>query len=162
MGHSIMGQYHKFLPSFLILQQTLIFFLIYFPKYKGESMAHNKDLADKQRVSKLDREIIDKLHILRELIEANTKHLMSLMKNNVSTMEKLSTEEFTKTIQTNYKVWIENEKLLQKLWKFSGDEGYIRTWYFPACSCPKMDNDDAWPHGPYIKSKSCIIHGWEE
>jgi hypothetical protein len=25
-----------------------------------------------------------------------------------------------------------------------------------------MDNEDAWPHGPYIKSQPCIVHGWEE
>jgi hypothetical protein len=122
-------------------------------------MAHNKDLADKQGVPELHREVIDKLHILRYLIERNVKELMVSMKNKVSTED---SDEVVMLIQTNYTIWMDNEKLLQKLWKFKEDEGYIRTWNFPACSCPKMDNEDAWPYGPYIISQPCIIHGWEE
>jgi hypothetical protein len=140
---------------FFSLQQYFIFFPVYFSKYKGEYMAHNKDLADVQGVSELHRDVIDKLHTLRYLIENNVKELMISRKS-------VGSDKLEELIQTNYRIWMENEKLLQKLWKFKEDEGYIRTWNFPACSCPKMDNEDAWPYGPYIKSQSCIVHGWEE
>jgi hypothetical protein len=118
-------------------------------------MAHNVDLADKQGVPELHREVIDKLHTLRYLIDKNVKEIMVSRKN-------LSSDELAGLLQTNYTIWMDNEKLLQKLWKFKAEDRYIRTWNFPACSCPKMDNEDAWPHGPYIVNQSCIIHGWGE
>jgi hypothetical protein len=124
-------------------------------------MAHNKDLADKQGVSELHREVIDKLHTLRYLIESNVSELMISFEEE----EELSAEgsdRLVELIKNNYDIWLENEKLLQKLWNFNDDEGYIRTWNFPACSCPKMDNEEAWPYGPYIKSQPCMIHGWED
>lgn len=101
---------------------------------------HNPKLADKQDVSPLNRRVIDKLHILRELIE----HQQTLTED---------TEISTKL----YEQWVENEHLLQELWNFPVDDNYIRFWVYPTCRCPKMDNEDYWPHG-MITSEACKLH----
>ena len=107
-------------------------------------MSHNPRLADKQGLDTTTREIIDKLHLLRDYIEIEAGF------NN-------RTDQDQKDL---YNVWFENEKLLQKLWKFPDNEDYIKFWTFSGCSCPKMDNDDNYPYGRYIKVQDCILHGW--
>lgn len=104
---------------------------------------HNKELADKQGLDQTTRDVIDKLHLLRELLE--DKISLGNMKQE--------------DIIQNYKDWFDNEKLLQKLWKFPQNEDYIKFWNHPACSCPKMDNNDAYPTGWYTMSAACCIHG---
>lgn len=122
-------------------------------------MAHNKELADKQGVSDLNRAIIDKLHTLRYLIESNVEELMESMAEELSAE---GADHLVELIKNNYDIWMENDRLLQILWNFPQDDNYIRDWDFPACSCPKMDNDDAYPTGHYVRSQTCLIHGWEE
>ena len=114
-------------------------------------MAHNPTLADTQGVPEFDRKIIDKLHILRYLIEENVKELLQQKK----------TPERDEIIRKNYSEWFENERILQDLWKFPQDDNFIKFWAFPACTCPKMDNDDNFPAGRYVQTSSCIIHGWD-
>lgn len=109
---------------------------------------HNPKLADKQGLDEITREVIDKLHLLRDLIELSA--------------EKQS-EDFTEEdLKEHYKVWYENEKLLQKLWKFEENEDFIKFWNFPGCTCPKMDNNDNYPYGRYVTVQTCPIHGWEK
>ena len=50
---------------------------------------------------------------------------------------------------------------LQKAWGFSQDIKYHKFWDRPRCTCPKMDNDDAYPYGYYVISESCPLHGGE-
>ena len=57
-----------------------------------------------------------------------------------------------------YPLWMENEKTLQKLWGFEEDLNYIKTWYYPHCTCTVMDNDDAYPTGYYVYDTGCPIH----
>ena len=51
------------------------------------------------------------------------------------------------------------EFLLQDAWKFPRDANFHRFWETPHCSCPKMDNADAWPSGYYVKALDCPVHG---
>lgn len=51
------------------------------------------------------------------------------------------------------------EFLLQDAWKFPRDVNYHRFWEMPHCTCPKMDNDDAYPSGYYVRSLCCPAHG---
>lgn len=101
---------------------------------------HNPKLADKMNVTEVNRRVIDKLHILRELIE----HQQTLTED----------EEISKNL---YEQWVENERLLQELWNFSLEDNYIKFWHYPTCQCPKMDNDDWYPHG-MITSERCKLH----
>jgi len=49
---------------------------------------------------------------------------------------------------------------LQELWGFSKDKMFHRFWEYPKCTCPRLDNIDAYPHMRYI-SISCPLHGDE-
>ena len=58
-----------------------------------------------------------------------------------------------------YPSWLALEAALQRLWGFPEDVNWVKTWHYPHCTCPKMDNDDSYPHGYYTYSGSCPIHG---
>lgn len=74
-------------------------------------------------------------------------------------IEKTALQSDIKTAKILYPLWIENERTLQQLWQFKVDDKYIKTWWYPKCTCPKMDNDDAYPTGYYYVNTSCPIHG---
>lgn len=109
-------------------------------------MAHNPKLAEQQGLDETTREVIDKLHMLRSLLE-----LESNCRNTDITQKEL------------YNIWFDNEKLLQKLWNFEDNSNFIKFWNFPACTCDRarMDQEERYPYGPYIMFKDCPIHGWE-
>lgn len=50
------------------------------------------------------------------------------------------------------------EFLLQDAWKFPRNANFHRFWEMPHCTCPKMDNDDVYPSGYYVRNLSCPIH----
>lgn len=54
--------------------------------------------------------------------------------------------------------WYNIQTQLQAHWGFPLNENYHRWWNLPKCTCPKMDNDDAWPTGRYYMSSGCPIH----
>lgn len=55
--------------------------------------------------------------------------------------------------------WTANEFELQKLWGFPEDQQYHKFWKMQGCTCPKMDNEDAYPTGFYVNNGSCPLHG---
>lgn len=46
---------------------------------------------------------------------------------------------------------------LQILWNFKPDSVYHRSWDWPKCTCPKLDNMDAFPFMQYY-SGGCPLH----
>lgn len=52
----------------------------------------------------------------------------------------------------------DNEFELQRLWGFSENKDYHRFWDLSGCSCPVIDNEDAYPIGPYWYSGDCKLH----
>lgn len=48
---------------------------------------------------------------------------------------------------------------IQALWKFKKNKKYFRFWCLPKCTCPKDDNELAYPSGPYWTDLTCPIHG---
>lgn len=52
----------------------------------------------------------------------------------------------------------EVEFCLQEMWKFEKDAKFHRFWEYPKCTCPKMDNEDWYPHRQVI-SMDCPLHG---
>ena len=53
---------------------------------------------------------------------------------------------------------IENE--LQMMWGFEVNSLYHKFWMVPKCTCPKMDNEDWYPHKQVI-SGGCPVHQGE-
>ncbi len=117
----------------------------YIVQYKGEDIAViNSSLIKKNKISDTALEAIKAFHILKEA------HLEEL-KNGAAT-GKVRLRKIASNI-TNI------EFSLQKLWGFEPDKNYHRFWKLPQCTCPTMDNEDAYPTGYYVVNQNCILHG---
>lgn len=104
----------------------------------------NPNLVKKQGVEDKVADIVA-LHVKKlEIFE----EMKSLEVNNL-TIPKLK--------ELNIKaIYIEKE--LQYIWKFPYNEKFFKFWDTPHCSCPRMDNIDNYPKGPYFNSTNCPIH----
>ena len=110
----------------------------------------NEELAEERGISKEDREVIKKLHDERDSIFLSAEKIVATgYKKDTNLLKELFSD------------WLDIERSLQGMWKFEQDDKYIRFWDFPACSCPSLDNDDAYPTGYYTISGGCLIHGEE-
>jgi len=54
--------------------------------------------------------------------------------------------------------WTEIQFKLQEAWGFERNSKMHRFWDIPACECPKLDNDDAYPSGYYVIDENCKLH----
>lgn len=103
-------------------------------------MAANPWLVEKYKITAKGVLLINGLHLLRE-------RYASLFLDASKDMKE----------QYLY-LFDEIEFTLQDLWGFERDKKFHKFWELPGCECPKMDNDDAYPHGRYIYSLGCPIH----
>jgi hypothetical protein len=60
-------------------------------------------------------------------------------------------------IKILYKQLTDIEFELQTLWGFELNQIRHMSFLWPHCTCPKMDNRDAFPHVQYYSS-NCILH----
>jgi hypothetical protein len=104
-------------------------------------MVANKELAMKRGLSPDEISQIDTLHEQREslhlLMQDASLELLPLM------------DDVCRSIEFE----------LQDAWHFPRDMNYHRFWDRPRCTCPKIDNEDNWPHGYYTIVTSCPLHG---
>lgn len=112
----------------------------------------NEELADELGVPQAKRVAINEIHERRVNIFDSVRKMM---------MTGYKKEAHPQIFREMYDEWLELERDLQKLWGFEQDDSKIKFWNFPACSCPSMDNDDAYPYGFYSVSGGCMIHGNE-
>lgn len=113
-------------------------------KVYDEGVRLNERLILQQNLSESEVEQILRLHEYKLAIRAKMKALPSdspKIKDYAADLEQI-------------------EFLLQDAWKFKRDANFHRFWEVPHCSCPKMDNEDAYPSGYYVRSMTCPIHGW--
>lgn len=90
----------------------------------------------------------DTLKLIKSLHEAKYVVYKKIEKTNDSNELKELSKQLTN---------IEFE--LQKAWGFKEDINFHRFWTTPKCTCPKMDNEDNYPHGYYITNSECPLHG---
>jgi len=106
----------------------------------------NKELIKKQNLTKKDIANIKKLHVKKNKLFNNIKKWMN--KNDL------------KKIKESAKLIEELEFKLQDAWKFERNSKMHTHWlYNPACTCPKLDNEERFYTGQRIYSKDCIVHG---
>jgi len=65
---------------------------------------------------------------------------------------------YDRKLQPLFRLWKRQEFILQALWRFELDEKFHKDYLLPGCTCPKMDNDDAYPVQRWV-SADCIFHG---
>lgn len=108
--------------------------------YNGEPFAMmNKTLLDKQNAWG-NLEAIKHCHWLKYLIF----HIMAKTRD--------AAELYSLGLDIT-----EIEYELQRLWGFELDANYHRSWEYPKCECPKVDNQDNYPHRKIISS-GCPVH----
>ena len=54
--------------------------------------------------------------------------------------------------------WKELEIALQSAWGKEIDEKEFKFWAIPGCTCPKQENEHAYPNGAYITDPNCPLH----
>ena len=103
----------------------------------------NRHLLKKQGVEH-NRQVIIDLHVQKLYIYSQI----------LATNSKFELKEFANTLTTI-------EFKLQDAWGFPRCSYFHRFWETPKCLCPRMDNEDNYPHGYYTKMSDCPLHGWE-
>ena len=109
----------------------------------------NQELANELGVPEPIKTAINELHEQRDTIFESVEKMIKTGYKK---------EKHPEIFRELYEEWMELERELQKLWGFEQDDNKIKFWNFPACSCPTMDNDDAYPTGYYTMSGGCMIH----
>lgn len=110
--------------------------------YKNKSTHLNPVLISLQNLSEADVSLIKRLHMTRMEIECD--------------MENAPSEYILKGL---YSLWLNVQHLLQDAWKFERNDNFIRFWDVPRCTCPRLDNCDAYPSGYYVTNTGCPVHG---
>ena len=103
----------------------------------------NRHLLKKQGVEH-NRGLIISLHVQKLFVHSQIK----------VTDDKIKLKDMAATLT-------KIEFALQDAWSFPRDENFHRFWLTPKCLCPRMDNEDNYPHGYYTKMSDCPLHGWE-
>lgn len=106
-------------------------------------MAANPELVHRQGIDEEAVGNINHLHIIRKILHESL--------HNGNLKPSLSLGKFLGDIESQ----------LQELWKFDINPNFYKYWYVPTCRCPKMDNNDNFPHGYYITQNDCPLHGVE-
>lgn len=103
---------------------------------------------------KINSRLLDKQKCWDNLEEIKELHVQKFCINDLilNTDNKIELKELCKNIT-------ECEFKLQELWGFPKDKNFHRFWETPKCTCPKMDNEDAYPTGYYAINMQCILHG---
>jgi hypothetical protein len=109
------------------------------------SVKLNQHLVKKQGLTSADETRILKLHAEREFIED----------------ELYKTPRGTTQLYKLLNDWTVNQFALQRAWKFPENADYHRWWWIKGCTCPKIDNDDNYPYGYYVRVQDCKYHGWD-
>lgn len=86
------------------------------------------------------------------------KHLHRIRLALHSFMGILDTKKEYNVLRTANSLYTHLEFLLQDAWKFDRDINFHRFWLRPGCSCPRMDNEDWYPHR-HVTNGDCKIHG---
>lgn len=116
--------------------------LIVYDQYGNEKSIVNKRLLDQQNAwSNLEK--IKAKHYERILIYTEMENI----------------KRDNKLLRLYDELCTELEFELQGLWKFDRDINFHMFWQRPQCSCPKLDNQDRYPHGHYIINDECPLHG---
>lgn len=113
---------------------------------KTQTSVLNVHLLNKQRVS--DEQ-------LQKMIAAY-RRMVSLVKRAAS----LDINKQKPRIKRLASLHREAEFELQESWNFPRDSRFHKYWYrFPHCTCPKLDNIDAYGTGRAVTNSNCPIHG---
>lgn len=108
-----------------------------------------------KRGIKLNEGLIRKQGLNEESIDK----LLVLHKRKLEIYQFIETIEDEEALRVFAKHITDLEFNLQETWGFPKNAKFHRFWETPKCTCPKMDNEDAYPTGYYVISGDCPLHG---
>lgn len=103
----------------------------------------------------INRNMLENQGKVNELEEIKALHLKKL-----SYVERLEASDDADVLKFYANEITDVEYALQKAWGFQINVNYHRFWILPKCKCPTMDNEDRYPHGHYLVSSVCALHGF--
>ena len=117
------------------------------------------DKNNKTQTTKLNTSLLNKQKVsdkqLQKIISAY-RRMVSLVKRAAS----LDINKQKPRIKRLADLHREAEFELQEAWNFPRDARFHKHWYsFPHCTCPKLDNIDAWGTDRAVINSNCPIHG---
>lgn len=86
------------------------------------------------------------------------KEIISIHEHKLIIHEDIEKETDLTMLPHYAKMLTHYERKLQVLWGFPVDEKFHRFWNTPRCTCPKLDNEDRYPHRYYIRNLECPLH----
>ncbi|UOF80632.1 hypothetical protein [Caudoviricetes sp.] len=108
-----------------------------------------------KKICKLNQRLVSQKQLTKAKIEVIKNWYLKAYKQT----EYMKTATDPVLLKAAAAEWHNIQFALQKAWGFPEDKKYHRWWYLPQCTCPKLDNDDAYPTGYYTVSANCPVHG---
>jgi hypothetical protein len=102
--------------------------------------------------------LLNKALIDSQLCWHNLSKIKSLHVERLELYEEMSITDCEDLLRFYDALYSRIEYDLQAEWLFTQDSRFHRPWVRPKCQCPKMDNEDRYPHG-MIVNQLCILHG---
>lgn len=110
--------------------------------HKGkEVLMLNKDLLDRQNCWE------------------NLEHIKAGHRARLELEDKMKATDDQALLKALDRAYTEVEFRLQDFWGFDRNINFHKFWNRPKCQCPRMDNEDAYPTGYYVRTDSCPLHG---
>ena len=101
----------------------------------------------------------ERLIIQKGLNDDQITHILKLHELKLAIFYMMEKKEDSEELKSLADRVTQVEYRLQDAWGFPRNIDYHRFWEMPKCTCPKMDNDDAWPSGHYVINFGCPVHG---
>lgn len=102
---------------------------------------------------------INKVLLLKQNCAENLAKIKELHQQKRDIYQKIILSEDADFLKKYAEQITDIEFQLQDAWKFPRDRNFHRFWETPKCRCPRMDNEDHYPHGYYFFSLDCPLHG---
>ena len=110
-------------------------------EYEDQSITLNKSFIDQQNCWK------------------NLDKIKDRMKRKLVYYDLMGSTDNQEELKSIAEAITANEFHIQELFGFDRNINFHRFWEMPKCSCPVMDNQDAWGTSYSIYNEDCLIHG---
>lgn len=97
----------------------------------------------------------------KQKAEDNLEAIKDCYKQKLELYHKVAKEEDKEKLKDLDRLLFNVEMEIQVLFNFEPSRKHVRFWEFQGCACPRMDNYERWPNGPYIVVQDCKLHGFE-
>ena len=88
----------------------------------------------------------------------NLKEIKKLHKTRLMIDDAMESTDDPEILRALDDAYTKTEFALQDQWGFERNAKFHRFWERPKCTCPMLDNSDAYPTGRYVINRECPVH----